>query len=140
MRYLLDTCIISEFVKPQPEPKVVEWLNDIETNRVYLSAVTLGEIQHGIYKKPASSRRTLLEVWLNNDLMMQFEGRILPLDAEVFLTWGKLVAQLSQQGRPMGVMDSLIAAVANQHGMVLVTRNTADFAAIGTDILNPWEL
>jgi len=137
-KYLLDTCVISEFVKPRPEPKVVEWLNSVEMDNAYLSAVTIGEIQFGISNRPASNRRTELEVWLNEELAGQFNGRIIPLDAKVFVVWGKMTAARKQKGEPMGVMDSLIAATALRHDMVLVTRNTPDFTNIGLSLLNPW--
>jgi toxin FitB len=139
MRYLLDTCVISEFVKPKPERKVVEWLNAAEAERVYLSVVTLGEIQLGISGKPASNRRTELEEWLNVDLPAQFGGRILPLDSETFITWGQISADLKKRGMPMSVMDSLIAAAALHHKMVLVTRNVTDFSSVSLSIFNPWE-
>ncbi len=138
MRYLLDTCVISEFIKPQPEKKVVDWLNDADRDRVFLSAVTLGEIQHGISRKPPSNRRAQLEEWLNVQLTAQFADRILVLDAPVFMAWGQLLARLEQRGKPMGVMDSLIAAIALNHGMTLVTRNVNDFGYVGVGLLNPW--
>ncbi len=139
MRYLLDTCVISEFTKPRPEKKVVDWLNEADPERVFLSAVTLGEIQHGISKKPPSNRRAQLEEWLNVQLTEQFAGRILVLDVPVLVAWGQLVARLGQQGKPIGVMDSLIAATALHHGMTLVTRNVDDFVYAGVGLLNPWE-
>ena len=139
LQYLLDTCIISEFVKPNPEPKVIDWLNAIDPDQVFLSVVTIGEIQFGISNRPPSNRRTELEIWLNESLFHQFANRILSLDADVFLTWGQMSAQQRQQGTPIGVMDSLIAAVALRHRMVLVTRNVSDFSAIGLSLLNPWE-
>jgi toxin FitB len=137
--YLLDTCVISEFIKPHPEPKVVDWLNTTDPEQVFLSAVTIGEIQFGISNRPPSNRRTELEIWLNESLFPQFTNRILTLDADIFLTWGQMTAQQRQQGKPMSVMDSLIAAVALQHRMVLVTRNISDFSATGLSLLNPWE-
>lgn len=137
--YLLDTCVLSEFVKPRSEPKVVDWLNAAEMERVFLSAVTIGEIQLGISNLPASNRRTELEIWLNSTLPAQFPDRVLPLDADTFVAWGELTAQLRRQGLPMAVMDALIAATALQHKMVLVTRNVADFKSTGLSLLNPWE-
>lgn len=140
LHYLLDTCVLSEFVKPEPERKVVDWLNSVEAERVYLSAVTIGEIQFGISSRPASNRRTELEVWLGVALPAQFAGRVLALDADTFVTWGKLAAEQRRKGEPLSVMDSLIAATALQHKMVLVTRNVADFVNVaGLSILNPWE-
>jgi toxin FitB len=139
LTYLLDTCVISEFIKPHPEPKVVDWLNTTDPDQVFLSAVTIGEIQFGISNRPPSNRRTELEIWLNESLFPQFTNRILTLDADIFLTWGQMTAQQRQQGKPMSVMDSLIAAVALQHRMVLVTRNISDFSATGLSLLNPWE-
>jgi toxin FitB len=139
LSYLLDTCVISEFIKPHPEPKVVDWLNTTDPDQIFLSAVTIGEIQFGISNRPPSNRRTELEIWLNESLFPQFTNRILTLDADIFLTWGQMTAQQRQQGKPMSVMDSLIAAVASQHRMVLVTRNISDFSATGLSLLNPWE-
>ena len=138
-RYLLDTCVISEFVKPGPEPKVVEWLNSIDTEKAFLSAVTIGEIQHGISNRAPSNRTTELEVWLNEALPEQFDGRILPLDMDTFIVWGKLASDQKRKGEPMGVMDSLIAATALRHNMVLVTRNTSDFRLVSLSTFNPWE-
>ena len=139
LRYLLDTCVLSEFAKPRPEAKVVDWLNAAEAERVYVSAVTIGEIQLGINLLPDSNRRTELEVWLSATLPAQFPDRVLPLDADTFMTWGRLTARKRRQGQPMAVMDSLIAATALHHKMVLVTRNVADFASTELSLLNPWE-
>lgn len=139
LNYLLDTCLISEFVKPRPEQRVQDWLNGLDSRRAYLSVVTLGEIQRGISEKPASNRRTELEMWLNEALVVQFEDRILSLDQETFKTWGQMVALLKRQGKPMSVMDSLIAATAIRHKMVLATRNVLDFEHVGLSIFNPWE-
>jgi toxin FitB len=118
---------------------VIECLNAIDPDQVFLSAVTIGEIQFGISNRPPSNRRTELEVWLNESLFQQFTNRILSLDTDIFLTWGQMTAQQRQQGKPMGVMDSLIAAVALRHRMILVTRNVSDFSATGLSLLNPWE-
>jgi len=138
-RYLLDTCVISEFVKPRPERKLIEWLNGVDGDQVFISAATIGEIQYGISNLPASNRRTELEVWLNADLTGRFAGRMLSLDMDTFIVWGQMAARQKQQGEPMGVMNSLIAATARQYKMVLVTRNVSDFKATGLSLLNPWE-
>lgn len=138
-RYLLDTCVLSEFVKPKPERKVIDWLNAVDPESVFLSAVTIGEIQFGISNRPPSNRRTELEVWLNEALPQQFGGRVLVLDASTFVTWGKMTAEQRRKGETQSVMDSLIAAVALEHKMVLVTRNVGDFKVTGLSVFNPWE-
>jgi predicted nucleic acid-binding protein len=138
-QYLLDTCVLSEFVKPKPERKVIDWLNSVDPEAVFLSAVTIGEIQFGISNKPPSNRRTELEVWLNEALPQQFGGRVLALDVATFVTWGKLAAEQKRKGETQSIMDSLIASVALEHKMVLVTRYVGDFKVTGLSVLNPWE-
>jgi predicted nucleic acid-binding protein len=137
--YLLDTCIISEFTRPKPNQKVLAWLNSVDADRLFLSAVTIGEIQRGIADLPPSNRRTLLEAWLQEDISDQYAGRILPLDHDTFITWGRMIAHLKSRGRPMSVMDSLIAATVSHHKMVLVTRNVSDFESADVSLFNPWE-
>jgi toxin FitB len=139
LHYLLDTCVLSEFVRPKPETKVVGWLNSVDAEHLFLSVVTIGEIQFGISSRPPSNRRTELEVWLNVSLREQFAERVLSLDSDTFTTWGQLMAERKQRGEPMGVMDSLITATALHHKMILVTRNVSDFQGSGLSILNPWE-
>ena len=126
-------------MKPKPDQKIQDWLNSIDSEHAYLSVVTFGEIQLGISTLAPSNRRTALEAWLNTELQGQFAGRVLSLDGETFVTWGQMTAPLKQQGKPMNVMDSLIAATALQHKMVLVTRNVRDFANISLSLFNPWE-
>ena len=137
--YLLDTCVVSEFTKPKPERKVLDWLNTLAPDQTYLSVVTLGEIQMGISNLASSNRRTQLEQWLGTELLAQFAGRVLPLDSETLLVWGKMTAQLKQQGKPMSVMDSLIAATALHHNLALVTRNVSDFEQTNVSLFNPWD-
>ena len=138
-QYLLDTCVLSEFVKPKPERKVVDWLNSVDLEAVFLSAVTIGEIQFGISNRSPSNRRTELEVWLNEALPQQFGGRILALEAATFVEWGKLTAEQKRRGEAQGVMDSLITATALEHKLVVVTRNVDDFKVSGLSVFNPWD-
>ena len=134
MNYLLDTCVISEFTSKQPEPQVIEWMDAVNDETLFLSAITIGEIQRGIAKLPDSPRREKLEKWLHEDLFLRFNGRILPLTAQVMLTWGKLTAQ----GRTLPAVDSMIAALALHHNLCLVTRNVKDFDGTGVTLFNPW--
>lgn len=138
MSYLLDTNIVSEWVKPRPEPKVVNWLADIDEDRVFLSVVTLAELRHGVERLSVSRRRTRLDEWLRHDLPARFEGRVLPMDETIAAAWGVIVARREAKGRPIGVMDAWIAATAETHELTLVTRNAADFRDAVSAVLDPW--
>ena len=139
MKYILDTCAISELVAKQPNPKVVEYIDSIDPDDVYLSVITIGEISKGIKKLPKSKRKEELETWLNEDLLVRFDEKIIPLDTDVLLEWGSLTARLEATGKTLPAMDSLIAATVLARQLVLITRNTVDFDATGIEIVNPWE-
>ena len=139
MNYLLDTCVISEFTKREPEPKVLHWLAEADETKLFLSVITLGEIRRGIERLPASPRKDQLSEWLNEELLLRFRDRVVMIDAAVMLLWGSLVAQLEESGRKMLAIDSLIAASALYHHLFLVTRNVADFAPAGVSLINPWD-
>lgn len=136
--FLLDTNVVSEWVKPSPDVGVVEWLADADEDRTFLSVVTLAELRRGIERLAGGRRRDRLDDWLRNDLPMRFERRILPIDADVADAWGDVVARRETAGRPIGVMDAFIAATAIVHGLAVVTRNTTDFDATVAEIVNPW--
>jgi len=139
MNYLLDTCVLSEFTRRQPEEKVNPWLERIDEERLFISAITLGEIQRGVERLPDSARKTELLVWMNTALSERFAGRILAVDGSTMLLWGSLTARLEKLGQTMPVMDSLIAATALQHNLIIATRNQADFFAAGVQLINPWD-
>jgi tRNA(fMet)-specific endonuclease VapC len=138
MNYLLDTNVISELVAKHPNRRVLEWIDALDANHVFLSVITIGELRKGIEKLPNSTRKDALDDWLTTDLVLRFSGRILPLDIDVMLTWGQLTGQLERIGRPLPAIDSLIAALALHHGYTLVTRNEADFKDTGITVINPW--
>jgi predicted nucleic acid-binding protein len=139
MSYLLDTCVISEFIAKQPSEKVVGWLTQLDPETVFLSAVTVGEIQKGIERLSASKRKEALREWLKDDLLVRFRDRLLPLETGEMLTWGTLMGRIEAKGKPMPLIDSLIAATALHHDLVVVTRDEGDFAPSGVKILNPWK-
>lgn len=139
MKVILDTCVISEFVAKQPNPKVVEFLDALDTDDAYLSVITIGEVIKGVEKLPDSRRKTELRDWLQDDLLARFQGKILPLDTDVMVEWGMLTAHAEMAGKPMPTIDSLIAATAIANKMTLVTRNVSDFEAAGIEIVNPWQ-
>jgi predicted nucleic acid-binding protein len=138
VNFLLDTCVLSELVKPQPEPKVVGWVGDQDEFCLFLSVITIGELHKGIAKLPCGPRRTGLESWVAEDLTARFDNRILSVDTRVAATWGAMLGEAEAAGNPLPVIDALIGATASVHGCVVVTRNAADFERIGVDVKNPW--
>jgi predicted nucleic acid-binding protein len=140
VKFLLDTCLVSELVKKVPNPNVVSWLDERDEQSLFLSVLTIGELQKGVSKLPASVRKESLQVWIEHDLAERFEGRILELDMDTALTWGKLQVEAEQRGEKLPVMDSLIAATATTHGLLVVTRNTRDLERCQARVLNPWDI
>ncbi len=138
MRYLLDTNVISELVSRQPNEQVMAWLDGIDDQLVYLSVITIGEIKRGIEKLPNSQRKGRLNKWLNEELLLRFDDKILSIDLPVMLTWGKLIAKLENQGRALPAIDSLLAATALYHDLNLVTRNEKVFDNTDVVVINPW--
>jgi predicted nucleic acid-binding protein len=136
---LLDTNVVSEWVKPQPDAKVVQWLAELDEDRAYLSVATLAEIRLGVERLAQGAKRDRLAGWLEQDLPTRFEGRLLGIDARIAHAWGSLMAHARRTGRLMGVMDGFFAATAQVHGLTLATRNTQDFQHTGVALFNPWE-
>jgi len=136
--YLLDTCVISELVAKRPNPSVVTWIDTQLPTDLHLSVITIGEIAKGTSKLAPSRRKDSLTTWLNQTLPNRFGERILGIDTATMMLWGDMVGRLEKQGTPMPLLDSLIAAIAIQNSLRLVTRNTDDFAATGIVMLNPW--
>jgi predicted nucleic acid-binding protein len=139
MKFILDTCVISELISKKPKPQVVEFVDGLESDDVFLSVITIGEIIKGIEKLPDSPRKVELRRWLQDDLLARFQGKILPLDTDTIVEWGMLSARVEAIGKPMPAIDSLIAATTLTNKMTLVTRNVSDFDAAGVEIANPWQ-
>jgi hypothetical protein len=136
--FLLDTNVVSEWVKPRPDPHVVAWLDEVDEDRVFLSVVTLAELRHGIDRLPAGRRRERLDEWLREELPDRFESRVLAIDPAVADAWGRIVAQRERSGRPIGTMDAFVAATAEVHGLTLVTRNASDLRPSVKSVFDPW--
>ncbi len=136
--FLLDTSVISELIRPKPEPRVAAWIHATDENLLFLSVLTLGEIRKGIAGLRESSRRIALEAWLDSDLALRFAGRILSIDEGVADRWGRLAAQAASATRLLPVIDGLLAATALHHNLTLVTRNTKDVEITGVPLFNPW--
>ncbi len=135
MSYLLDTNVLSELRRKQPDARVRHWFTQRPAGTLYLSVLTLGEIRKGVEALADPARRLPLLDWLETALPAFFAGRILPIDAAVADRWGRLVAQA---GRPLPAIDSLLAATAAQHGLILVTRNGRDVQGMGVQVIDPW--
>ncbi len=139
MRYLLDTCVISEVTKPRPSPQVTTWLDTQEELTLFLSVITFGELQKGISKLPDSQKRRRLHAWMTHDLTRRFTGRILGVDLEVALRWGAIAGEAERHGQQIPVLDGLLAATALVSGLTFVTRNTPHMQPTGVPLFDPWE-
>lgn len=139
MAYLLDTCAISEMVAVKPNQNVLDWFEHQPESTLYLSVVTWGEIQKGIYHLPAGKRKVKLETWFFDDLFPTFQGRIISFDERLITTWAKMLAGFKSKGLVRPSLDSLIEATALQHNMILVTRNERNFRDSDVSVFNPWE-
>jgi|SRR5690606_21563050 len=140
MKYLLDTCLISELAKKSSHPNVVKWVAECEEGALYLSVLTLGEIQKGIAKLSDKKRKSGLQKWLDSDLKGRFADRILPVTEEIAKTWGTIQGEAEAKGNPIPSIDGLIGATAVAHNLTVVTRNERDIAPTGARVLNPWAI
>lgn len=136
MSYLIDTNVISELRRKQPDGNVVAWFSRCAPQSLFLSVLTLGEIRKGIERLEDTQRRQILVEWLRVDLPTFFLGRVLNVDAPVADRWGRLQ---NEAGRPLPAIDGLLAATALQHDLTLATRNVKDFKDLNLILVNPWE-
>ena len=140
MTYLLDTCVISEYVKKQPNQQVINWIDVQEESSLFISIITIAEIKNGIVRieKSQPSRYQKLEKWLQK-IEQRFTNRILPLNENILDTWAKICGQSEAQGKKLPIMDSLIAATASENNLIIVTRNFSDFAFSSVNVFSPWD-
>lgn len=134
--YLIDTNVISELRRREPEPRVVQWFEQRPSQQLFLSVLTLGEIRRGVERLAESERQQTLRRWLEQDLPAFFSGRVLPIDEAIAHRWGRLLAEM---GRPLPAIDSLLAATALEHNLVLITRNLKDVVDLPLTVVNPWQ-
>jgi predicted nucleic acid-binding protein len=135
--FLLDTNAVSEWVKPRPNPGVIRWMESADEDRIFLSVITLAELRYGVERMAAGARRGRLERWLQLELPLRFEGRIVPVDEQVADAWGKVVSRSELAGRPVSAMDAFLAATAEVHHFTLVTRNVGHFPFLKA-VISPW--
>lgn len=135
---LLDTNVISEVVAPRPSEAVVGWLGRQDPHALFLSAITVGELLEGVFKRTPGRRADELLRWVGDDLTRQFEGRIVALDDRSARCWGRLLGEARRRGRPLPAIDAQIAAMALVRGLSVATRDSAGFAGTGVEIVDPW--
>lgn len=138
MTYLLDTNVVSEWVRPRPDPNVVAWLADLDEDRVFLSVITLAELRHGIEILAQGRRRDHLLAWASDELPIRFEDRVLDIDRRVAEAWGGVMARARRAGVSLGTMDGFLAATAVVHDLAIVTRDVKDFERLDIALFNPW--
>ena len=139
MNYLLDTCVLSELIKPNPSQNVTKWISDIDERCLYISVLTIGEIHKGIEKLAESKRKENLHKWVKFDLKERFNNKILNIDIHIATTWGKIQAQSELAEQTLPSIDGLIACTAIAHDLTVATRNTKDMKASGVTLINPWK-
>jgi predicted nucleic acid-binding protein len=135
---LLDTNVVSELSRPDPDPGVLAWLDALDADEVGTTAITAAELWHGVIRLPAGRRRTELTEAVRSLLEEDFEQRIAPFDATAARVYGAVVTNRERAGRPIGMADAQIAAVCQVVGATLATRNTKDFEGTGVALVNPW--
>jgi len=137
--FLLDTNIPSELMRPRPEQRVKDWVAAQDIGSLFLSVVSIGELETGFATMRDTERRARLEASLERYLNLLFQETILPVTRPIATRWGKLDGMRQMAGRPLSAPDGMIAATAVEHGLTVVTRNTKDFTGVGAMLLNPWE-
>lgn len=138
MGYLLDTNALSEIFKQKPNKNVVAWFTQTDESEQYISVFSIGEIQRGISKLAASRRKVELQSWFDQ-FVIRYKGRILPFVFDTATVWAQMVADLERRGRILPMIDSMIAAIALEHQLTVVTKNERDFTDTKAAVLNIWE-
>ncbi len=138
MKYLLDTCVVSEIIKPRPSKKVISWLQNQNEDDLYLSVLTFGKIEKGIAKLPKGIKKNHLKLWVEGDFKKRFNGRIIPIDIRIATRWGEIQGQAELSGKPMPSIDGLIAVSGLVNNCTVVTRNISDMEQSSAVLLNPW--
>lgn len=140
MKFLLDTNVVSEPLRPHPAVSVLSWLHGMDEDRLFLSVVTLAELRGGVERLAVGARRTRIQEWLENEVPVRFEKRILSIDAAVADVCGRITAHCQDLGRPIEAMDAFIAATAQVYDLTVVTRDVSHFQAAAKSVLNPWQI
>lgn len=137
--FLLDTCVVSETTRARASTKVIGWLDARGIDNLFISVVTLAELEQGIAHLGDGARARKVEAWLSDSVLPQFDSRLLDIDIRVARRWGRLLGSAKRAGKPIPVVDAIIAATALEHDLTLVTRNVTDFRNFDLRIVNPWQ-
>lgn len=135
---LLDTNVLSELMRPAPDPAVERWLAAQPDASLFISAITEAELRYGAALLPSGKRRSALTAEIDGMLEEDFDGRILPFDRLAAQAFAVIAADRRQAGRPISQADAQIAAIARSRGAALATRNVPDFDGCGVEVINPW--
>ena len=135
---VLDTNIVSEPLKPKPDPEVLAWLDRQAPETLYLTTISLAELSAGVEVLPAGKRRAALQQAVGAQVLSLFQSRVLGFDHEAALAFGRIAAKAQAAGNPIDFADCAIAAIATTHRFILATRNARDFKGTGVELLNPW--
>ena len=138
MKYLLDTCVVSETRRRAPNVNLTKWLSERSAADLFVSVVTLGELRKGACSLKDVLRRQILEKWIDEDVATGFNGRILDFGRGIADRWGRLMGEGIAMGLTPSVTDSMLAATALSHDMAVVTRNVKDFQFEGLQVINPF--
>jgi predicted nucleic acid-binding protein len=138
VKYLLDTCVLSELIKKNPGAKVVKWISQRDESNFFISVLTIGEIHKGIEKLPGSKKKDKLHQWVNYDLKERFRNRIIDFDLKTAAVWGRIQAHSELSGKAMPAIDGQIVATGISYDLTVVTRNIKDMEISGAALLNPW--
>lgn len=136
---LIDTNVISELWKAEPNPDVLAWIDAQTVETLYLSAVTVAELRFGLATLPEGKRRTIYQERLEKEVLQAFAGRVLPFDLDASQAYADLMARAKAGGKAIGKADGYIAATATACGLMVATRDISPFEAAGLKIVNPWE-
>ncbi len=139
MKYLLDTPLLGELMHAHADDWLVRWMDALNEDEVCLSVLTIGEIVKTIESEPELPRKTDLYRWLEDELLVRFHGRIIPLDMEIIMEWGRVSAQCEEKGKPISALDGMIAATVRARNLVLITYDREIYSEAGIEVSDPWQ-
>ncbi len=135
---MLDTNVVSELMRQEPDDAVVQWVDRYPADEVYITAVTAAELSYGVARLPAGQRKDILAAMVSELLTEDLHGQILPFGSAAAACYARIASRREDLGRPISMADAQIAAICRQHVACLATRNTKDFEDTGVMVLDPW--